>query len=84
MHDGDELCSEPGLHVMGDVFNSGGDGILGSEGRVHDYAEAFHLQIGLVQGFEGTAVVEVMIEWDGEVEISDGGDECGMFGGGWE
>ena len=43
MHDGDELCSEPGLYVTGDVFNGRGDGVLGGEGRVHDHTEAFHL-----------------------------------------
>ena len=43
MHDGDELRSEPGLHIMGNVFNGGGDGILGGEGRVHDYAEVLYL-----------------------------------------
>ena len=72
------------MHVTGNVFNSGGDGVLGGEGRVHNYAEAFHLQVGFVQGLKGTAVVEVMIEWDGEVGISDGCDKCGMFSGGRE
>ena len=72
------------MHVTGNVFNCGGDGVLGGEGRVYDDAEAFHLQIGLVQGLEGTAVVKVMIEWDGEVGVGDSGDERGMFSGGWE
>ena len=58
---------------MGDVFNCGGDGILSREGRVHDDAKAFHLQVSLVQGFEGTAVVEV-IEWYGEMGVCDGSD----------
>ena len=48
MHDRDELCSEPGLHIMGDVFHSRGDGILGSERGVYDDAEAFDLEVGLV------------------------------------
>ena len=74
MYDGDELRSESGLYITGDVFNCGGDGILSREGRVHDDAETFHLQISLVQGFEGTAVVEVMIEWYGEMGVRDGGD----------
>ena len=43
MHDRNELRSEPGLHVMGDVCNCGGDGILSREGRVYDDAETFHL-----------------------------------------
>ena len=65
MHDRDKLRSELGLHIMGDVFDSGGDGVLSCERRVYDDAKAFHLQISLVQGFEGTTVVEVVIEWDG-------------------
>ena len=48
MYDGDELRSESGLHVTGDVLNSGGDGILSCEGRVHDDAETFHLQVSLI------------------------------------
>ena len=74
MHDRDEFRSEPGLHVTGDVFNGGGDGILSSERGVYNDTESFHLEIGLVQGLEGTAIVEVMIEWDGKVGICDGGD----------
>ena len=84
MHDRDELHSEPSLHITGDVFHSGGDGILGSEGRVYDYAKTFHLEVGLVQGFEGTAVVEVVIKWDGKMRVRDGGYEGGVFGGGRE
>ena len=57
---------------------------MSRERGVHNDAEMFHLEISLVQGFEGTAVVKVMIDWDGEVGVGDGGDECGMFGGGWE
>ena len=84
MHDRDKLRSEPGLHVAGDVFHSGCDGILSSERRVYDDAEAFDLEVSLVQGFEGASIVEVMVEWHGEVGVGDGGDECGVFGGGRE
>ena len=74
MHDGNELRLELGLHIMGDVFNCGGNGVMGCERGIHDYAKTFHLEIGLVQGFEGTAVVEIMIEWDGKMAVHDGGD----------
>ena len=84
MHDGDELCSEPGLHIVGDMFHGGGNGIVGHERGVHDDAEAFHLEISLVQGFEGASVVEVMVKWDGKVGVSDGSDKHGIFGGGRE
>ena len=55
---------------------------MGSEWGVYDNAEAFDLEISLVQGFEGASIIEVMVEWHSEVRVSDGGDECGMFGGG--
>ena len=48
MHDRDELRSEPSLHISGDVFDRGGDGVLGSEWGVYDDAEAFDLEISLV------------------------------------
>ena len=82
MHDRDELCSEPGLHITGDVFYGGGDGVLGGERGVHNDAQAFDLEVSFVQSFEGAPIVEVMIEWYGQVGVGDGGDECGMFGGG--
>ena len=44
----------------------------------------FHLEVGLVQGFKGTSVVEVVVEWDGEVGVCDGGDKGCVFGGRWE
>ena len=84
MHDRDELRSEPGLHITGDVFDCGGDGVLGGERGVYDDTETFDLEISLVQGFKGASVVEVMIKWYGKVGVGDGGDECGMFGGGRE
>ena len=74
MHDGNELRSEPGLHITGDVFDCGGDRVVGHERGIHDHAKTFHLEVGLVQGLKGAAIIEVMIEWDGEVEVHDGGD----------
>ena len=84
MHDRDELRSEPGLHITGDVFDCGGDGVLGGERRVYNDTKSFHLEVGFVKGLEGATVVKVMVEWDGEVGVSDGGDEHGMFSGGRE
>ena len=66
------------------MFYCGSDGIVSCEGRVHDYVKAFCLQIGLVQGFKGAAVIEVMIKRDGKVGVRDSGDKGGMLGGGWE
>ena len=84
MHDRDELRSEPGLHITDDVFNCGSNSIVGRERGVHDDTEVFHLEISLIQGFEGTAIIKVMVEWYCEVGVHDGGDEHGMFSGGWE
>ena len=74
MHDRNELCLELGLHIMGNMLDSGGDGVVSHEGGVHNHAEAFYLQVGLVQGFEWASVIEVVVEWDGEMGISDSGD----------
>ena len=65
---------------MGDVFNDGSDGVPGHKRRVHDYTEAFDLEIGFVQGFEWATIVEVMVERYGEVRVCDGSDEHGVFG----
>ena len=62
------------MHVTGDVFDCGGDGVVSREQRVYDDAETFHLEVGLVKGFEGTTIIEVMVEWDGEMRICDSGD----------
>ena len=62
MHDRDELHLEPGLYIMGDVLNGGGDGVLGCERGVHDDAKVFYLEISLIQGFEGASIVKVMIK----------------------
>ena len=64
---------------MGDVFDSGGDGIVSCEWRVHDDAKAFHLQVGLVQGFKGAPIVEVVVKWDCKVGICDSSDQCRVF-----
>ena len=79
MHDRDKLHSEPGLYIMDNVLNGWGDGILGHERGVHNNAKAFHLKIGLVQGFEGTPIIKVMVKWDGKVGVHDGSDKSGMF-----
>ena len=57
---------------------------MGHEEGVHDYTKTFHLEVDLVQGLKGAAIIEVMIEWDGEMGIHDGGDKSRMFGRGWE
>ena len=74
MHDRDELSLEPGLHISGDVFDGGGDGVVGCEWRVHNDTEAFHLKVGLVQGFKGASVIEVVVKCDGKMGVSDGSD----------
>ena len=84
MHDRNELRSEPGLHIMGDVFNGGGDGVLSRERGVYNDAKTFNLEVSFVQDFEGASIVEVMVGWYGKVGVRDGGDKCGVFGRGWE
>ena len=56
------------------MFDSGGDGVVSHEWRVHNDAKMFHLEVGLVQGFKGASVVEVVVKWDGQVRIHDGSD----------
>ena len=75
MHDGDELHSELGLYIMGDVFDGGCDGVTGCERGVYDNTEAFNLKVSLVQGFKGTSIVEVMIEGFGKLRGHDDRDE---------
>ena len=84
MHDGDELRSEPGLHITGEVLDGGGDGVLGGEWGIYDDAKAFNLEVSLVQGFEGASIIEVVVEWHSEMGVSDGRDERGMFSRGRE
>ena len=84
MHDGDKLRLEPGLHITGEVFDGGGDGVLGGERGVYDDAKVFDLEVGLIQGFEGASIIEVVVERHSKVGVSDGGDQCGVFGGGRE
>ena len=59
-------------------------GLCIHEGRVHDDAEAFHLQIGLVQGLKGASVINVMVEQDGKVGVCDGSDKGCVFSRGRE
>ena len=54
---------------MGDVSHSGGDRVVSCEGGIHDHTKVFHLEVGLVQGFKGAAVIKVMIKWDGKVGV---------------
>ena len=69
MHDRNKLCLKLGLYIAGDVFHGRGDRVVGYERGGYDNAEAFHLEVGLVQGFKGAAVIKVMIKWDGKVGV---------------
>ena len=82
MHDGDELRLKLGLHITGNVFDGGCDGIPGCEKGVHDDIKVFYLEVSLVQGFEWASIVEVVVEGNGKVGVCDGSDESGMFGRG--
>ena len=48
MHDRDKLHLELGLHITGNMFDGGSDGVPGGEWRVCDYAKVFDLEVGLV------------------------------------
>ena len=48
MHDGDELCLEPGLNIMSNILDHGSDGVPGHEWEVYNNAEVFDLEVGLV------------------------------------
>ena len=69
---------------MGNVFNHGYDRVTGHKGGVYDDIKAFNLEVSLVQGFKGTPIIEVMVEWYGKVRIHDGGDKGRMFDRGWK
>ena len=69
---------------MGDVFDCGGNGVVGHERGVHNHAETFHLEVGFIQGLKGAAIIKVVIEWDDEVGVSDSSDKGSMFSGGRE
>ena len=62
MHDGDELCLEPGLNVTGNMLNGRGDGIPGGEQRIHNNAEVFNLEIDLIQGFKEASIIEIVVK----------------------
>ena len=66
------------------MFDSGSDGVPGHRGRVHNNAKAFNLKVGLIQGFKGASIIEVMVKGYGEVGVCDGGDKCGIFSRRWE
>ena len=69
---------------MGNVFDSGGDGVVSCEWRVHNDTEVFHLEVGLIQGFKKAPVVEVVVEWDSRMEVCDSRDEHRVFSWGRE
>ena len=81
MHDRNKLHLELGLHIMGNMFDSGGDRVVDGKQRVYDDVKAFYLEICLVQGFKGAPMVKVMVERDGHMGVHDGGDKGGVFGG---
>ena len=76
MHDRDELCLELGLHVMGDILDGWGDRAPGRERGVHDNAEAFYLEIGLIQGFKGAPIIKVVVKQDGKMGVCDDSGVC--------
>ena len=84
MHDGDELCSELGLYITGDMLDCKCNGVMGHEWRVYYDAEAFYLEVSLVQGFEGASIVKVMVKGHSEVVVSDNSDKSRMFSRRWE
>ena len=84
VHDRDKLCLELGLHIMGDMFDGGHDGVLDCEGRVYNNAEVLNLKVSLVQGFERASIIKVMVEGYSKVGVCDGGNESGVFGRGRE
>ena len=69
---------------MDNVFDGGGNSIVGGEWGVYDDAKTFYLEVCLVQSFEGTAIIKVMIKWHDEVRVGDGGDKGRVFGRGQE
>ena len=66
---------------MGDMFDHRDNGIMGGKWGVHYNTKVFDLEISLVQGLKGTAIIEVMIEWHDKVGVDNGSDKCGMFSG---
>ena len=84
MHDRDKLCLELGLHIMGDVFDCGGDGVMGGKQGIYDDTKVFYLEVSLVQGFKGASIIKVVVEQYGEMGVCDGSDKGGMFDGGGE
>ena len=48
MHDRDELCLEPGLHITSNVFDGGSNGVVSGEQGVHNHTKVFDLEVCLV------------------------------------
>ena len=78
MHDGDELLD---LHITGDAFDCGSDGVVSGEQRVHDEAKMFYLEIDLAQYLKGTTIVKVVVKRHDKMRVSDDSDGGGVFSG---
>ena len=50
------------MHIPGNMFDCGGDGVVDGEWGVYDNSEMFYLEVDLVQGLKGAIIIEVMIE----------------------
>ena len=82
MHDGDELCLELDLHIMGNVFDSGCNGVPDVEWGIYDDVKVFNLEVCLVQGLEEVSIVKAVVKRYSEVGVHDGSDKGGVFSGG--
>ena len=45
MHDRDELHLESGLHIMSNMFDCGGDEVVGGKQGVYDDSKVFNLEV---------------------------------------
>ena len=68
------------MHIISNVFDSGGDRVVSGEWGVNDDSKVFNLEVGFVQGFEGAAIVKVVVKWHNKMGVYNGGGECGMLG----
>ena len=67
------------MHITGDMFDCGGNGVPGCEWEVHDNVKAFNLEISLVQSFEGASIVKVVVKWYSKVGVHDDSDKGRVF-----
>ena len=72
------------MYITGNMFDGRGDGVPGCERGVHNDTKVFDLEVRLIQGFERTSIIEVVVERYDEVRICDGGDKSGVFSRGQE